>query len=144
MTETDTTAAVQLILVDDDEVDVLALRRAFRAQGIVNPVHVAGDGIAALDLLRGKATIVGKPYIVLLDLNMPRMNGIEFLKEVRKDPSLRDCVVFVYSTSGDQYDIGRAYDLNVAGYIVKSRVDASLDSVTNLLQRFWRTVELPH
>lgn len=143
MTETDTRATVQMIVVDDDEVDVLALRRAFRTQGIVNPVHVAKDGIAALDLLRGKAAIVDKPYIVLLDLNMPKMNGIEFLKEVRKDPSLRDSVVFVFSTSSDQDDIGRAYDLNVAGYVVKSRVDASLDSLTNLLRQFWKIVELP-
>lgn len=142
MTETDTTAAVQVIVVDD-EVDVLALRRAFRDQGIVNPVHVAGDGMAALDLLRGKAAIVGKPYIVLLDLNMPRMNGIEFLKEVRKDPSLRKSVVFVFSTSSDQDDIGRAYDLNVAGYVVKSRVEAGLDPLTNLLRQFWKIVEMP-
>jgi DNA-binding NarL/FixJ family response regulator len=143
LTETDRTPPIHLVLVDDDEVDVLALRRAFRAQGIANPMHVADDGLAALDLLRGDGRLVDKPYIVLLDLNMPRMNGIEFLKEVRKDPDLRDSIVFVFSTSDDQADIGDAYDLNVAGYVVKSRVDASLDSLTNLLQQFWQVVELP-
>src|SRR5690606_24646767 len=88
---------VTVLLVDDDDVDVEAVRRAFRKAKIANPVEVARDGLEALKMLRGGSPgrAVSKPYIIILDLNMPRMDGIEFLNELRTDPEHHDAVVFV-------------------------------------------------
>ena len=88
---------VTVLLVDDDDVDVMALQRMFKKQKIANPVRVASDGREALDILRGDngAKQIAWPYLILLDLNMPRMNGIELLDEIRSDPTLASSLVFV-------------------------------------------------
>ena len=141
MTGTD----VRFLLVDDDEVDLMAVKRAFRERKVANPLLVARDGIEALEMLRGNdvPAQVDKPYIILLDLNMPRMNGIEFLQNLRKDPRHKDAVVFVLTTSQDEFDISRAYELNVAGYIVKSRLSEQFVDIVTMLDYYWRIVELP-
>src|SRR5262245_54308276 len=97
---------VNFLLVDDDRIDVLALKRALEMNKIANPVYVASDGVQALRMLRGEVgeQRVPWPYIILLDLNMPRMNGLEFLKELRSDPLLHRTVVFVLTTSKDDQD----------------------------------------
>ncbi|MEM9488664.1 MAG: response regulator, partial [Myxococcota bacterium] len=78
---------VTVLLVEDNEVDVEAVRRAFRKLRIANPIQVARDGLEALDRLRGQGEYetVPRPYLILLDLNLPRMSGIEFLRELRRD-----------------------------------------------------------
>ncbi len=86
-----------ILVVDDDEVAVMAVRRALRQHRIDNPVVVANDGLHALELLRSGA--VGRPYIILLDINMPRMTGLEFLSVIRADRDLSSSVVFVMTTS---------------------------------------------
>lgn len=138
-------AEVTLLLVDDDEVDVMAVKRALRELKIANPLVRAADGIDALEILRGesgKATLAA-PYIVLLDLNMPRMGGLEFLDQLRSDPLLQRTIVFVMTTSAAEEDRIRAYDRHVAGYILKhSAAHTFLDALT-MLEHYWRVIELP-
>ena len=136
---------VNILLVEDDEVDVMALRRAFRELKIANPITVARDGLEALEVLRGTngTPPLSKPYLLLLDLNMPRMNGIEFLKELRKDEKLSSTLVFVLTTSKQEEDRIQAYDLNVAGYMVKSLLGDSFMTAVTMLEHYWRVVVFP-
>jgi len=145
MTERVSDRTVKILLVDDNMVDQEAVRRAFVRHRIANPLHVAQDGVEALRILRGEAEHAGllRPYIVLLDLNMPRMGGIEFLDHVRDDPKLRDIVVFVLTTSKSDEDKLASYDHNIAGYIVKDDVGPGFQRRVDLLQYYWRIVELP-
>ena len=102
---------VTILLVEDDEVDVKALRWAFDKLKIANPVAVARDGVEALELLK----TLSRPFLIITDINMPRMNGIEFLRNVRASKDHRDSIVFVLTTSNDEQDKIDAYNLNVAG-----------------------------
>jgi len=138
-------SVVTILLVDDDKVDTMAVRRSFRELNITNPVIATRNGIEALECLRGENghEKVPSPCLVLLDLNMPRMGGIEFLGELRNDPALRRTVVVVMTTSEAEEDRVRAYDKNVAGYVLKHRPGQSfLDSI-GMLQHYWRTIEFP-
>lgn len=119
----------------------MALKRAFRAADMANPLISAGDGQEALELLR--AGKVDKPFIVLLDINMPRMNGFEFLDEIRADPELLRSVVFILTTSRSERDVIRAYDHHVAGYIVKSNATQTTKDLATMLDSYRRLVELP-
>jgi CheY-like chemotaxis protein len=136
---------VHILLVDDDEVDAEAVVRAFRRQRIANPFTIVSDGIEALKALRGEGgqTPVPRPYIILLDINMPRMNGIEFLQALRQDPKLKRSIVFVLTTSDRPEDKMAVYDKHAAGYLVKSRVGQDFLSMINLLDSYWRVVEFP-
>lgn len=137
---------VTFVVVEDDDVDVMVLKQSFKRLQIGNPVVVARDGVEALEVLRGTddQDPLEKPYVVLLDLNMPRMNGIEFLTEIRKDPDLADTVVFILTTSDDERDKLSAYDNHVAGYIVKSNdTGQSCVDTLKLLDHAWRVVDLP-
>jgi len=132
-------------LVEDNAIDQEAIKRAFQRHRIGNPVHVAADGIEALARLRGSdgQPKLPRPYLVLLDLNMPRMNGVELLRELRADPELHDSIVFVLTTSKRDEDRIASYDLNVAGYVVKSDVGAGFIRLIELLDHYWRIVEFP-
>lgn len=136
---------VNVLVVDDDRVDVALLRRAFQRARIGNPIHVAEDGLTALEMLRGTddRPPLPRPYIILLDLRMPRMDGHEFLTELRADPTLRDSVVFVLTTSASDSDRQAAYQRNVAGYIVKNDVADDFMRAIRMLEQYWRVVQLP-
>lgn len=136
---------VNLLLVDDDEVDVQGLKRAFAKSKIGNPITVAHDGIEALEILRGEngRTKLAKPHLILLDLNMPRMNGIEFLEAIRADDELKSAVVFMVTTSKAEEDKARAYGHNVAGYIVKQDPAATFMQAVSLMEHYWKIVEFP-
>lgn len=136
---------VHVLVVDDDEVDQMAIRRAFQRQKIANPLYCARDGVEALEVLRGTNghTKMPRPYMILLDLNMPRMSGREFLQELRADPEHRHAIVFVLTTSKDEMDKLSAYEQNVAGYIVKSSVSKEFMELIQLLGCYWQIVELP-
>lgn len=134
---------VTVLLVEDNDVDVEAIRRAFDRHRIGNPVVVARDGIEALELLQGDDPRVKEPFIILLDLNLPRMTGIEFLETIRDDPELKQSVVFVVTTSSADEDRLASYDLNVAGYIVKGNVGADFERLTGMLDSYWKIVTLP-
>jgi CheY-like chemotaxis protein len=141
---------VHILVVDDNTVDQEAVIRALKKQRIANPVVVARDGIEALEILEGSVDAEGverpplpRPNLVLLDLNMPRMNGIEFLEVLRKHPKLRDTIVFVLTTSRTDEDRVGAYAFNVAGYVVKSDVGEGFVRLLTLLDTYWRIVEFP-
>lgn len=137
------TETVHVLLVEDNEVDREAVERALREQRIGNPIHVARDGIEALELLRAADPPFPRPYLILLDLNMPRMDGIEFLKEIRDDASLHDSIVFVLTTSNLDEDKVAAYDSNVAGYMVKEDAGNGFLKLIGMLDHYWRVVEFP-
>ena len=133
---------LNILLVEDDEVDVMNVRRAFQKNHIANPLFVARDGVEALEQLRSGA-IPRDRRIVLLDLNMPRMNGIEFLRALRADPQLAPTPVVVLTTSNDERDKVDAYDLNVAGYLVKPVTFANFCEAMAALNKYWTLVEMP-
>lgn len=138
---------INILLVEDDEVDVMNVRRAFKKNNIPNPLYIAGNGLEALAILRGKDKIdPAMPQdrrLILLDLNMPRMNGIEFLRELRIDTSLRSIPVIVLTTSNEDRDKVEAYNLNVAGYILKPVTFSNFVDVMSTLNKYWMLNEIP-
>lgn len=134
-----------ILIVDDDEVDVRGIKRALDKRRIANPVHVAHDGIEALELLRGAGgrEKLPRPFVILLDLNMPRMNGVRFLQELRADAALSSSIVFVLTTSTSNEDKLAAYREHVAGYILKSNVGRDFMQVIDMLDLFLVSVEFP-
>ncbi|HYR12430.1 MAG TPA: response regulator [Longimicrobium sp.] len=133
---------LNILLVEDDQVDVMNVERAFRTSGIANPVFVAENGEQALQMLRG-GQVPRERRLVLLDLNMPRMNGIEFLRALRGDAALSLTPVVVLSTSNDDRDRVDAYNLNVAGYILKPVTFQNFCEAMSTLNKYWSLVELP-
>ena len=133
---------LNILLVEDDEVDVMNVKRAFQKAHITNPLFVASNGVEALIKLRN-GEVPNHRRLVLLDLNMPRMNGIEFLREVRRDPELRATPVVVLTTSTIDRDKFDAYDLNIAGYLVKPVTFAEFCDLMITLNKYWALVELP-
>ncbi|HEY8940920.1 MAG TPA: response regulator [Cellvibrio sp.] len=139
--QNDAFRTVSLLIVDDDDIDATALRRALHKLKLLNPLYRAKDGLEALEILRN-GEIPG-PYIILLDINMPRMNGIEFLEVLRADPELTHAIVFVLTTSKSDEDIIAAYREHVAGYLLKQRMDSDFLQVVGLLDHYWKVIELP-
>ena len=134
--------SLNILVVDDDEVDVMTVRRAFEKANITNPVFVATNGFDALALLRG-STMPATRRIILLDLNMPKMNGIEFLHELRKDPALASTPVIVLTTSNEDRDRVEAYRLNAAGYLLKPVTFHAFADVMATLNKYWTLQEMP-
>jgi len=135
---------VGVLLVEDDEVDQMAMKRAFRQLQITNPLVIAQDGVEAMDYLKSmNGGDLKRPFIIILDLNMPRMTGLEFMKTIRADEELKNSVVFVLTTSADDKDLRQAYDMNAAGYVVKSSLAGSFANAVDMMQHYWKTVELP-
>ena len=136
---------IKILLVEDDEVDVELLRRAFTKHGIANEVVVAGDGPEALSYLGSLSTNdrAAPAVLVLLDLNLPTMGGLEVLETVRSDERLRRSVIFVLSTSERERDKRAAYDMNVAGYLVKGKLGPALESLCRLIQSYCDTNRFP-
>ena len=139
------TKPIKILLVDDDEGDAKAVQRAFTQARIANPFRRAIDGIDALEILRGEngKEKIKAPVLMLVDLNMPRMNGIELVGALRADPALQKTIVFILTTSYRDEDMAAAYDLNVAGYIVKEKAGEDFLRLSNLIDSYWRIVELP-
>jgi CheY-like chemotaxis protein len=133
--------ALNILLVDDDEVDVMTVKRAFAKGSIANQLFVATDGLEALELLRSDR-IPRSRRLVLLDLNMPRMNGIELLREVRADPALQTLAVVVLTTSNEDRDRVEAYQLNVAGYLLKPVTFHAFSDVMTTLNKYWSLMEM--
>ncbi len=136
---------VRFLIVDDDEVSVMSIQRAIKKQKLVNPQRVAKDGQEALEILREETSTdnVLPPYIIILDLNMPRMNGIEFLEVVRSDATLHRAVIFVLTTSEAPGDIASAYDKNIAGYIVKESASETFADALAMIESYSKLVVLP-
>jgi len=134
-----------LLHVEDDDLCIMGMARAFKMARIANPLSFAHDGIDALEMLRGTdgRERFPRPYLILLDLNMPRMGGLEFLNELRKDEALKRSIVFIMSTSGADEDKVNAYNLGAAGYILKTNPANAFLEATALLDAYWRVVEFP-
>ncbi len=134
--------ALNILLVEDDEVDVMNVQRAFERNHLTNALFTAGNGLEALAMLRGK-TIPKERRLILLDLNMPKMNGIEFLEALRADPELAKTPVVVLTTSNDDQDKIDAYNFNVAGYLLKPVTFGSFCERMATLDQYWALVEMP-
>lgn len=135
-----------VLLIDDDEVDIMTVKRAFQKNNITNPLYVARNGVEALAMLRGNELpklSLGQRRLILLDLNMPKMGGIEFLRELRADPELRVLPVIVLTTSNEDKDKVEAYNLNVAGYIIKPVTFAKFVETMATLNKYWSLNEMP-
>lgn len=132
-----------VVIDDDDIVPELVERSLSKVDGSISVV-AAEDGVAGLELLRKlESEQCGQRQVILLDLNMPRMSGFEFLEELRADPALRDKIVFVLSTSKAELDCARAYRLGIAGYLVKSLLGHQLCHLTSLLRIYEQAILLP-
>ncbi|OKH18387.1 two-component system response regulator [Hydrococcus rivularis NIES-593] len=137
---------INILLVEDDEVGVMNVRRALKKNQIANPLYIAENGLKALAMLRsqnGKPPVVPpKRRLILLDLNMPQMNGLEFLRELRFDPQLKATPVIVLTTSDEDRDKLEAYNLNVAGYILKPITFSRFTEVVSTLNQYWMLCEM--
>lgn len=136
---------INILLVEDDDVAAEAVMRSLRKHSVNAPITLAQDGLEALEILREEhpQQHIEKPYVVLLDLNMPRMNGFEFMQEVRADRELSESVIFVLTTSDNEQDRARAYAKNIAGYMVKSAVGPQFAKLASLLDSYRAAVKLP-
>ena len=130
---------VTILLVEDDEIDVKALKWAFDKLKIANPLKIARDGVEAWEILQE----LPRPYLIITDINMPRMNGIELLRKIRESEHCRDSIVFVLTTSNDEQDKIDAYGLNVAGYMLKTDMGTSFSRAISLIDNYWKVVEFP-
>lgn len=136
---------VTFIIIEDDEVDAMQLRRVFRQLEVSGKKVFAKDGAEGLELLRGHngREKVKKPFIILLDLNMPRMGGLEFLDELRTDTELRNSIVFVLTTSNDRNDRTLAYEKHVSGYIVKTDPNEGIINAVSMIDSYRQIVSFP-
>jgi len=133
---------LHILLVEDDQIDQMNVKRAFERNNIMNPLYVAENGVEALAMLRD-GRVPDARRLILLDLNMPMMNGIEFLKTLRADEKLGATPVVVLTTSNDEQDKVQAYDLNVAGYLLKPVTFSNFVELTAALNKYWTLVEMP-
>ncbi len=132
------------LLVEDDEIDVMALKRAFKNNHIQNKLDIASDGVQALDMLYGRNNVPQVcPDLILLDINMPKMNGLELLKTIRSDSKLKSLSVIVLTTSDNEKDKMEAYNLNVAGYILKPVQVDSFIGIMAIINKYWMLCEFP-
>jgi CheY-like chemotaxis protein len=134
--------ALNILLVDDDEVDAITVRRAFGTANITTHITIARDGVEALKVLRSGGLPPGR-RLILLDINMPRMNGIELLREIRADAKLHALTVIVMTTSNEDRDRIEAYKMNVAGYILKPVSFQAFERAMTMINAYWRMMELP-
>jgi CheY-like chemotaxis protein len=130
-----------ILLVEDDRVDAMTVKRSLKAIHVNNPLVVMGNGEEGLAWLRDAGNDL--PCIILLDLNMPRMNGIEFLHAIKQVDRLRTIPVVILTTSKDELDRARSFDLGVAGYMVKPVDYVQFVEVIRTINLYWTLSELP-
>lgn len=138
-------APLSILLVEDDDVASESVTRSLRKHGVTCPLVWAEDGLVALEILHGRhpTKTVTRPLIVLLDLNMPRMNGFEFLRALRTDEKLCTTIVFVLTTSDADSDRTRAYHEHIAGFMVKSSVGPQFAQLARLIHDYRNSIKLP-
>ena len=130
-----------ILLIEDDNVDVMTVERVFRDLKIANQLVSTSNGEQALEYLRTDGN--KKPSVILLDLNMPKMNGTEFLKIVKTDEVLKKIPVVVLTTSSQQQDVVESFKLGVAGYMVKSVDYGKFVETIRTINLYWTLSELP-
>ena len=130
-----------ILLVEDDVVDQMTVKRAFNDLKITNRLDIAGNGVEALDFLLNSKN--ERPCLILLDLNMPKMNGIEFLRIVKQDKLLKIIPVVVLTTSKEEQDRVESFKLSVAGYIIKPVDYMQFVEAVRTIDLYWTLSELP-
>ncbi len=138
---------IPILLAEDDEVDAMTVRRAFKVNKFTNPLHIVQNGEEALKFLRHQDAFSDpekypRPGIILLDLNMPVMGGLEFLQNVKGDPELRRIPVVVLTTSRDDEDRIESFNLSVAGYIIKPVEFENFAAAVRTIDVYWTLSEL--
>lgn len=130
-----------ILLVEDDEIDIETVQRVFKKAGITAKISTARDGVEGLEALRGENghKKMQQPCIILLDINMPRMNGFQFLQNMREDAYMRQNVVFMLTTSARNADRSLAYDHSAAGYVLKENVS----DLADILNRYCKINKFP-
>lgn len=130
-----------ILLIEDDSVDVMTVKRALKDLSIANTLVHSVNGEEALEYLRNDSN--NEPGIILLDLNMPKMNGIEFLEVVKADKTLKKIPVVVLTTSKNERDILETFELSAAGYIVKPADYKKFVETISVINRYWALSEIP-
>ncbi|MDD5064240.1 MAG: response regulator [Phycisphaerae bacterium] len=131
-----------ILLVEDDSVDAMTVKRALKDLNVTNLLFHTLNGEEALNHLRDKNN--GIPCVILLDLNMPKMNGVEFLKVVKTDDALKLIPVVVLTTSQEEQDIVESFKLSAAGYIVKPVDYKKFVEAMRTIDVYWTLSELPN
>jgi CheY-like chemotaxis protein len=133
---------IEILLIEDSPADILLTREAFEESRILNTLHVAEDGVQAMDFLRklGAYASVPRPDLILLDLNLPRKNGREVLAEIKADPDLKKIPIVVLTTSSAEEDVLKAYDLNANCYVVKPVGFDNFMQAMQSIRHFWFSV----
>jgi CheY-like chemotaxis protein len=136
---------IHILLVEDDDGDARAVERAFLKARIANPIVRAHDGVEALETMRGTngRKKLHRPYMLLVDINMPRTNGLDLIKAIRADEDLHNAVIFVLTTSNRDEDKESAHSMNVTGYILKQNAGEDFLRLFSLVDCYWRIVEMP-
>lgn len=137
-----------ILLVEDEESDVFFLKKAFAKAGLSNPVQVATDGLHAMDYLKGVGEFANReafplPYLVLLDLKLPHVMGLEVLKWLRQQPEFRSVIVVVLTSSVAEHDVETAYALGASAYLVKPADATKLGAIAQSIKDFWFTHNRP-
>jgi CheY-like chemotaxis protein len=142
---TETPNPIRILLVEDDDGDAKAVERTFLKARIANPIVRARDGVEAMEILKGtdKQPPLERPYMLLVDLSMPRMDGIQLVTAIRQDLDLHEAIIFMLTTSNREEDKRSAYSLNVTGYILKERAGEDFLKLFALVDSYWRIVEMP-
>ncbi len=149
MTPEDIHRPITILMADDDADDRLMTKEAFEDNRLANDLRFVGDGVELLDYLKRRGAYAApgaapRPGLILLDLNMPKMDGREALREIKRDPELRHIRVVVLTTSKAEEDIYRTYDLSAASYITKPVTFSGLTEVIRAIGKYWlEIVELP-
>ena len=130
-----------ILLIEDDDVDVMTVNRALRDSQMTNQLVSIGEGEEAIEYLKDEST--AKPFIILLDLNMPRMDGAEFLKIVKADKVLKNIPVIIFTTSNSERDVIESFELGAAGYMVKSVDYETFVETVRTITQYWTLSQLP-
>ena len=133
---------IEILLIEDSPADILLTREAFEESRILNTLHVAEDGVQAMDFLRkcGAYASAPRPDLILLDLNLPRKNGREVLAEIKADPDLKKIPIVVLTTSSAEEDVLKAYDLSANCYVVKPVGFDNFMEAMQSIRHFWFSI----
>jgi len=129
------------LLIEDDDVDVMTVKRAIRDLKVTNQLVSIGDGEKAIEYLRTESTT--KPCIILLDLNMPKMDGAEFLEIVKADKALKKIPIVILTTSNSDRDVIESFERGAAGYMVKSVDYEKFVETIRAIDQYWTLSKLP-